>query len=342
MALDWIKMRSDIYRDPKVIMIADLLMDKDSELSYFVSQVTRGYMTVTRNLTRNAVVGALVSVWGVLRHQGQRIGDDLLVTGATVAAVDDIADLPGFGAAMESVGWIATTAKGLSFPGFFNENNSDPNEIRRAKNAEKQRRFREKSSRLQDGYKPVTDAVTKPVTRNHDVTTREEKRREEKNSKASPTPSEWNSADADRSEESISGSALEFVRDSWNASGPITCIRLTEKLRRAARARLKVPWWSENWLLALERLPQCRFLWGESDRGWKADLEWFLKPDSVQKILEGKYDNAPTSGQSASASREQTAFRSSLDALARFAQSDESGSQPGTSEPLCLEADGSF
>jgi hypothetical protein len=235
---------------------------------------------------------------------------------------------------MEEVGWVETIEGGIRFPRFFCEHNADPTEKTREKNAERQRRFRDKS---------VTESN---VTRNVTVTHREEERRGEKNSKATPTPSQGNSADADQAatEEpsdftDISGSSLEFVRDSWNASGPITCIRLTEKLRRAARARLKVPWWSEHWLLALERLPQCRFLWGESDRGWKADLEWFLKPDSVQKILEGKYDNA---GSTETNTREQSTFNRSLDALAKFAASDEAGGQSGLGSSLRIEANSSF
>ncbi len=34
-----------------------------------------------------------------------------------------------------------------------------------------------------------------------------------------------------------------------------------------------------------------RFLRGVSDRGWVADFEWFVRPESVTKLLEGKYDN---------------------------------------------------
>jgi len=32
MGLDWIKMRTDLYRDPKVCVMADLLMDTTGEL----------------------------------------------------------------------------------------------------------------------------------------------------------------------------------------------------------------------------------------------------------------------------------------------------------------------
>ncbi len=330
MALDWIKMRTDIYRDPKVIAMADILLETEGDLNKHVNQMTRRDMSVTRNVIRNAIVGGLVTLWGVVRHQGKRNGDDISLSGVTVTAIDDIADLPGFGEALEFVGWVVYRKGGIVFPRFFSENNNDPFENARSKNAERQRRFKQKSNVTGN----VTGNGAGNVTDNVTVTHREEKRREEKSVKASPTPSDGNSADADQAAETISGSALEFVRDSWNASGPIPCIRLTDKLRKSARARLKVPWWSENWLPALERLPQCRFLWGESDRGWKADLEWFLKPDSVQKILEGKYDNA---GSTEATNREQSAFNRSIDALARFAASDEAGSRSGTGSPLLIE-----
>jgi len=36
-------------------------------------------------------------------------------------------------------------------------------------------------------------------------------------------------------------------------------------------------------------IPDSPFLLGENDRGWRADIDWFLRPDSVTRILEGKY-----------------------------------------------------
>lgn len=67
MAGDWIKMRTDLYRDPKVIVMANLLGQPDSHLSRHVNQFTQRDMSVTSNVTRCAVVGALVAVWGVDR-----------------------------------------------------------------------------------------------------------------------------------------------------------------------------------------------------------------------------------------------------------------------------------
>jgi len=91
MAGDWIKMRTDLYRDPKVSVMADLLMAPDSDLSMFVDQHCQRQMTVTRNVMRNVTVGALVAVWGVMRLRGKRENDDLIYRGVTSAVLDDIA-----------------------------------------------------------------------------------------------------------------------------------------------------------------------------------------------------------------------------------------------------------
>lgn len=171
MAGDWIKMRTDLYRDPKVCAIADHLMHQDGELSAFVNQNCQRKMTVTRNVMRNVTVGALVSVWGVMRLRGKRIDDDLVFKSGTLWIIDDLADLPGFGQAMASVGWVEANSEGIVFRNFFSEYNVDPNEDAKAKNAERQRRHREKSKQERN----VTDDVTGASQSN----AREEKRREE-------------------------------------------------------------------------------------------------------------------------------------------------------------------
>lgn len=170
MASDWIKMRTDLYRDPKVSLIAEALLVSLSDEDRNVTVTLRG---VTRNVLRNAVVGALVSVWGVIRHQGRRVDDDLALENVPLRVIDDIADLPGFGSAMLSVGWVVEADFGLYFPRFFEQHNADPGVSQRAKNAERQRRFREKN-------RNVTSNADRNVTGNVTVTPRVEKSREEK------------------------------------------------------------------------------------------------------------------------------------------------------------------
>ena len=164
MASDWIKMRTDLYRDPKVCCMAEFLFSEEQR----EMGVTRNAL---RNVMRNATVGALVAVWGVARHRGKRINDDLVIRGATISVIDDIAELPGFGDAMAKVEWAQETDEGIVFPSFFEEFNVEPTYDKKNSNAERQKRFREKSNALRN------------VTRNAEVTPnsndREEKRREE-------------------------------------------------------------------------------------------------------------------------------------------------------------------
>jgi hypothetical protein len=168
MAGDWIKMRTDLYRDPKVCLIADRLLDSEGALARYVSQNMQRNMSVTRNVMRNVTVGALVTLWGVTRHRGKRIDDDLLVRSASISVVDDIADLPGFGEAMESVGWVIQTDEGIVFPHFFEEFNVEPGMDQKQANAERQKRYREKRNALRN------------VTVTSQSNAREEKNRGEK------------------------------------------------------------------------------------------------------------------------------------------------------------------
>lgn len=148
-------------------MIADHLLAENSGLSVHTYQVCQCKMAVTRNALRNAVTGALVTLWGVTRHRGKRYEDDLILRNASLSVCDDITELPGFGAALESVGWVRIDGKNLVFPRFFEEFNSEPSVEKRKNNAERQRRFREKQK---GGGNALCNALCNG---------REEKRREE-------------------------------------------------------------------------------------------------------------------------------------------------------------------
>lgn len=171
MTSDWVKMRTDLYRDPKVIWIADCLFAPDGPLARHIEGYMRSSMCVTRDVTRNATVGALVTVWGTIRHRGKRDDDDLLLTSAQLFTIDAIADLPGLGAAMAEVGWVIEDGDNLRFPNFFGDLNYDPAEEKRQKDAERQRRHRE---RIRNADSNVTVTL-----RSHIEKSREEKSREE-------------------------------------------------------------------------------------------------------------------------------------------------------------------
>ena len=75
----------------------------------------------------------------------------MVIAGALISVIDDIADLPGFGEAMESVGWARQEKNRLVLPRFFAQYNVEPAKDEKEKNAERQRRFREKSNGSRNG-----------------------------------------------------------------------------------------------------------------------------------------------------------------------------------------------
>jgi hypothetical protein len=101
-----------------------------------------------------------------------------------------------------------------------------------------------------------------------------------------------------KAEPEAAASAWRDLIHRWNGTaGVVKCREGNDARRKALKARLKervlldakpVPW-LEAALACLDRkfpLPLC-----ESDPdGWKPDIDWLLRPASVLKILEGKFD----------------------------------------------------
>ncbi len=287
MAGDWIKMRTDLYRDPKVIVMANLLGQKDSHLARHVNQFMQRDMSVTSNVTRCAVVGALVAVWGVARHQGHRDGDDLIIKGVNSILLDDLSELPGFGDVMTEVGWAVDTDAGLLFPKFFAENNVDPEDQKREQAALRKRRQREREQRDNE-----RDAVRdKSVT----VTHREEKSREELSlpigRDTAPAKKSHEETQPDSLSEGVPESitAHQVVIQEFNAVAPVRCTHLTDKRRKAMAQRLRDRSW--NWRAALDRIPDSDFLSGRAGNWKGCTIDFFLRPDTVTRILEGAFDN---------------------------------------------------
>lgn len=78
----------------------------------------------------------------------------------------------------------------------------------------------------------------------------------------------------------------------WNRyCGALPQVKRSSKRRKATiRARLKEVSDLDYWVATFIRVSESRFCNGENDRGWRADFDFVLKPDSHLKINEGKYD----------------------------------------------------
>lgn len=104
-----------------------------------------------------------------------------------------------------------------------------------------------------------------------------------------PEPEELTATPTKPSDESSSSA---IVAAEWNNLNGVTpCRVVTSKRRTACRQRLKDPFFRDNWRAAMQKVQASDFCRGGGRDGWVADLDWFLRPDSVARIMEGKYDN---------------------------------------------------
>lgn len=86
-------------------------------------------------------------------------------------------------------------------------------------------------------------------------------------------------------------SGVKEVFEAWNELEVVPkCLLISDKRRRILELRLKDPFFAANWRTALQKVKEASFCLGDNERGWKANFDWFIQPDSVTKAMEGKYD----------------------------------------------------
>lgn len=161
MAGDWIKWVKGLTRKPEVFAIAAALGLGRREVASALMEVWEWADDCVTKLSRSE------------RDAGAAADDGVVTVKADArAVVDALVGVPGFAAAMESVGWLRVIPDAIEFPKFSRHNGKNAKE--RALAAERQRAKR---------HAPVTP----PSRSGRDETvTREEKSREE--NKNPPTP----------------------------------------------------------------------------------------------------------------------------------------------------------
>ena len=294
MAGDWIPIACDIHAKPETVRIAAALRRSTDE-----------------------VVGMLVRFWSWAQSQssdGTLEGLDIAMAAAACHVSTKFLE------SLASVGWLVQTDHGLVIPNFDRwMGNSAKARLRWALRKQRER-LRTRCSAVASDVTPLSRSCHANVTqlsrsqRDTSVTI-EEKRIEEKSiNNISPNgdsasahaeapcpagetlPSSLTNDNGDDSPDCHShrpdpaSSVAIRLRDAWNAVRGVVPIReWSERRKRQLRARLRDPTWLENAIRAIAMIPDSPFLLGENDRGWRADIDWFLKPDSVTRILEGKY-----------------------------------------------------
>lgn len=117
MSADWIKMRCDLFTNPKVVRISSAL--KADTLR---------------------TVGGLMSVWCLFDAHSE----DGSMIGYSCTTLDDHLRWPGFATAMMAVGWLSETDEGLDLPRFETHNGTSAK--RRAQDADRKKEVRKTSA----------------------------------------------------------------------------------------------------------------------------------------------------------------------------------------------------
>jgi hypothetical protein len=98
---------------------------------------------------------------------------------------------------------------------------------------------------------------------------------------------------------------LEALKTAWNASaerlGLPRVTRWSEGRKRHALRRLKDAAWRSDYPSALERMAESRFCCGKvrgrnGGKSFRGHIDWFLRPDTVSRLVEGFYSDEKVSG----------------------------------------------
>lgn len=84
---------------------------------------------------------------------------------------------------------------------------------------------------------------------------------------------------------------------SWNQMASevgLSPIRKLSSARKAALRRRLAEHGLDGWRLGIGKIRESSFCCGENDRGWRADFDFLASESGFLKVVEGKYDRAPT------------------------------------------------
>ena len=152
-------------------------------------------------------------------------------------------------------------------------------EDKKAVNAARQKRYRDRKVRNADSNAPL-----RSVTKSNDIAEAEAEADTNRQQQQQPAQTAAPAAPA------LADHDL-FIKAWYGLPDPFPKIAAWTKKRAAAfKERMKDPHFRENWPAGIERMRNSAFCQGANERGWRADVDFFLRPDTLVKLLEGKYD----------------------------------------------------
>ena len=165
--------------------------------------------------------------------------------------------------------------------GKYRELGSDDD--RRAKNAERQRRWRERHKNNATG---VTPCYKSRQISHTDTDTKADTDTEEEPPPPPPPPAAPLPPKG--------GGKAKQIQKLWNEVADECGFRpgmLSSGRLRHINARLQEPEWVRDYPEAIAKLKNIQWVRGKNNQKWVANFGWFLRPDTVAKIMEGVYDD---------------------------------------------------
>lgn len=160
MAGDWIKMRTNLWDDPRVARLCDLTDQGEA-----------------------AVIGGLYWLWAMADEHTE----DGILPGLTLRAIDRKTGVQGLGAALCDIGWLADPPEGVRIVGFEEHNGASAK--KRSVTAKRVANHRGNADVTQPQSEDEHDVTQQALQDEHASVTgalaREEKRREEENTTTS-------------------------------------------------------------------------------------------------------------------------------------------------------------
>jgi hypothetical protein len=282
MAGDWIKMRSNLWDDPRVTRLCD----------------------ITEN-TEAAIIGGLYWLWATADQHTE----DGHLPGLSVAGIDRKTDIKGFGTALLEIGWISDTQGGVTIARFDEHNGSSAKrrctEAQRKANSRKLSAFDADTSRTGSGQTPPSCGARE-----------REREREREESKPTTPYGVVAGNDVANSEPSpTDGGNLSSVVARCKATAPdcphqdiiklyheILPMGTQVRVWNGARAKQLQARWRENqkrqtlnwWRRFFKHVADSEFLTGRTQpaqgrQPFVVSLDWIVAPQNFAKVIEGKY-----------------------------------------------------
>ncbi len=309
---DWIRMRSSLLANPRVVKMARVLLAEQRFMDWF----RPGATAVTRDATRDErdeqrdisavtriVVGTLLPVWSM---GNEAAGRDGVIRHAASRDIDLTAGVPCFAQALEAVEWleILPNDTGVRFIN-FDEHNSPQKEraLTSKSGADRQKEYRERKKReaeetaKRDAESDELGDVT--VTSQRDD--REEKKRVEKNSLTSPAklPTCPTQSLIDLYHEVLpelpqvrlaTEGRKRALQKAWTFC--LTSKR-SDGAPRAQSAEQAIAWFRDYF----DRARQNDFLMGRTPRSgehanWRCDLDFLLTEKGMKHVIEKTLETA--------------------------------------------------